>query len=343
MIKVNPYSYFPAPLYSYLFKTYSKFLLSGECLGFPRVIQLQTHSRCNGQCEICPYRVTSKTLRHGNMEWGLYKKISDELAAEGKPPMLMLALHNEPLLEKGIFDYTKYVKSKNPECYCIIPTNGQLLGTFSLSEIKYSDVNQLNLNFGAFSKETYDRIYPGLNYETVKENIMRLVADDSLRKKLQIMFVVNSENAHEANQALKYWRQQGVRIKLVNLNNRAGSLDTYQKMKNAPFAGGLLLNNWKKITSNVRHITGCELPFYQMNILYNGDVIICSCDWKCATIIGNVYNNSLREIWNSDRINGIRRLILRRRYSQIPSCKDCSMVEMHSNHVKSTINLRENL
>lgn len=329
MIRINPYSNFPLPLYAYFIRTYLSFLASEKCLSFPNVIQIQTQSRCNGQCSICPYRITSKVLDHGVMEWELFSKLTDELVSEKKSPMLMFALHNEPLLDKRIFEWVKYVKSKNPKCYCVIPTNGELLDIFTLTEIKQSGVNQLNINLGAHSKEIYERIHTGLDYERVTKNVNRLLADETMKHKLQIIFVLNRENAHEAPQALRYWKQHGVRTKVVQLTNRAGSLDTYEtfKLKNAHYAGTLLLRGWKNLMSNTRRSIGCELPFYQMNILFNGDVIICTLDWKRAIVIGNVKTSSLRSIWNSDRINEIRRLILQKRYNQISSCKECSLVK----------------
>ena len=329
MIKINPYSNYPLPLYNYFIGTYAKFLLSGKCLSFPRVIQIQTQSRCNAQCSICPYRTTSKVLDHGVMEWELFSKISDELISEKKSPMFMFALHNEPLIDKRIFDWVKHVKSKNPECYCIVPTNGELLDTFTLGEIKQSGVSQLNINLGAHSKETYERIHTGLDYERVIKNVNRLIDDETLKPKLQIMFVLNKEKAHEVQQALSYWKQQGVRTKVIRLTNRAGALDTYERfnLKNDHYAGTSLLRGWKNLMSNTRRSIGCELPFYQMDILFNGDVIICSLDWKRSIVIGNVKTSSLRLIWNSERINEIRKLIFRKRYTQINSCKECSLVK----------------
>lgn len=79
--------------------------------------------------------------------------------------------------------------------------------------------------------------------------------------------------------------------------------------------------------STARGIIGCELPFNQMNILFNGDAIICCHAWNRATVVGNVRTSSLREIWNSKEMNEIRRLILRKRYRHIDSCKECTIVE----------------
>jgi molybdenum cofactor biosynthesis enzyme MoaA len=282
MVKINPYSNIPWPLYFYFLRTYSNFFLSGRCLDFPRVIQLQTQSECNGRCEMCPYRITSKEFEHGLMEKSLLSKISDEITEKNKPPMLMFSLHNEPLLEKNIFQHVAYIKSNNPGCYCILPTNGQLLETFSLDEIKESGIDQLNINLGAFSKETYERIYTGFDYEKLRNNLSTLIADEVIKRKLQIVFALNQEKFEEAKMALQYWKTYGVRIKLIQLHNRAGSLENYEKLKlkKTSYPGVPILAIWKNFTSRTRQNLGCELPFYQMNVLFNGDVILCSCNWK---------------------------------------------------------------
>jgi radical SAM protein with 4Fe4S-binding SPASM domain len=268
------------------------------------------------------------------MEWELFSKITDELISEKKLPMFMLALHSEPLVDKRIFKWVKYLKSKNPKFYCIVPTNGELLDTFAPVEIAESGVDQLNINLSAYSKNTYERLHAGLDYERVIKNVNSFLVNETMKQKLQIMFVLCRENEREAQQTVKYWRQKGVRTKIINLNNRAGSLDSFDTLtlRHPHYTRPIPLRVWKYFMSNTRRLTGCELPFYQLNIGFNGDVIICSCDWKRATIIGNIKNNTLRSIWNSDRINDIRRLIIQKKYNQINSCKLCSQIMPISNN-----------
>jgi len=262
------------------------------------------------------------------MEWDLFKKITDELVSEAQSPMLMFALHSEPLLDKRIFDWVKHIKSINPKCYCIIPTNGELLDRFSLTEMIQSGLNQLNVSLNANSRETYEKINIGLDYDRVMKNVYYLLSDRFMRRKVELKFLLTRESAHEVQQAVDYWNQQGVRTKVVGITNRAGSLDTYERLrlKDAHYTGPLLLRVWKNLMSNTRGAIGCELPFYQMNILFNGDAIVCCHDWKRATVIGNVKTSSLRSIWNSERMNEIRRLILRKRYEKISTCRECSVV-----------------
>ena len=64
-----------------------------------------------------------------------------------------------------------------------------------------------------------------------------------------------------------------------------------------------------------------------MAILFNGDVIVCCQDWNRGTVVGNVCNSSVKEIWNSTKMNQIRRSILRKRYNEVKSCQACSLVK----------------
>jgi len=66
----------------------------------------------------------------------------------------------------------------------------------------------------------------------------------------------------------------------------------------------------------------CYYPFYHMMIDINGDVVPCCHDWGKKGIIGNLYNNSLMEIWNGKKVS-----LLRKKLSNfdrnIDPCKKC--------------------
>ncbi len=263
------------------------------------------------------------------MEWNLFEKIATELASETEASTLLLTLHNEPLLDKRLFDWVKHIKSISPDKSCTIVTNGELLDRFSTTEIVQSGLDRLTISLNAHSRETYESINTGLDYDRVMKNVYYLLSDRPMRRKVELKFLLTGESAHEVQQAVDYWNQQGVRTKVVGITNRAGSLDTYERLrlKDAHYTGPLLLRVWKNLMSNTRGAIGCELPFYQMNILFNGDAIVCCHDWNRATVIGNVKTSSLRSIWNSERMNEIRRLILRKRYEKISTCRECSVVK----------------
>ena len=328
-MKGSPYSDWPWLLYLYLIRAYSKFLTIGKCLSFPLVLQVQTQSFCNGRCSICPYYISSQILDNGTMEWELFEKIASELASEKQIPTFMFALHNEPLLDKRIFEWVKHIKARNSETRCIIVTNGELLDKFSLTEMLQSGLDQLIVSLNAHTRETYESINTGLDFDRVMRNVHYLLSDRDMKPKVELRFALTRENVHEVQPAVAYWKTQGIHTKVRGITNRAGSLDNYErlKLKDVHYTGALILRVWKRLMSTARGAIGCDIPFYQMNVLFNGDVIVCCHDWNRTTVVGNLKTSSLKEVWNSERLNKIRGLIVRKKYAQINSCRECSLVE----------------
>jgi radical SAM protein with 4Fe4S-binding SPASM domain len=317
-------------MYLYLIRAYPKFLATGKCLDFPWTLQIQTQSFCNGRCLMCPYPTVSQKLEQGQMDWELFKKIADEAATQPLLYTALFELHNEPLLDKRTFECIKYIKSINPNKRCSLVTNGELLDKFSLPEIIESNLDSLMVSLNAHSKEVYERINIGLDYDRVMNNINRLLSNETTRRKITLSFAVTEENAQEVPQATSYWRERGVKTRVIaEIANRGGTLDRYEKLqlkttyRGTPLAARL----WRRLMTAAGKVTGCHLPFYQMNVLFNGDAIICCHDWNRATVVGNAKTSSLREIWNSHKINKIRRLMLAKKYEQLDSCRDCSIVK----------------
>jgi radical SAM protein with 4Fe4S-binding SPASM domain len=327
MFKISPYAYGHLPLYLYLIGAYSKFLTVGKCLDFPLTLLVQTQSFCNGRCSICPYPTVSKRLAQGRMEWSLFQKIVDEAVSEPPLSAIVFELHNEPLLDERIFDWVKYIKSRGASKKVVLITNGELLYRFSLTDITQSNLDSLQISLNAYSKAMYESINTGLDYDRVMNNVSHILSDQSTRQKTRLSFVVTEQNEHEVFEATKYWKRQGVRTKVSGATNRAGSLDNYERVRpKTDYYHGLGLETvWRRLMTRARHVVGCHVPFYEMSILFNGDVLICSEDWNRTTVVGNVTTQSLREIWNSKKINEIRRLLLRKRFEQIDSCRECSM------------------
>ena len=59
-----------------------------------------------------------------------------------------------------------------------------------------------------------------------------------------------------------------------------------------------------------KKVVGCSEKRAEefLHISANGDVFLCCCDYKFETVFGNIYDNTIKEIWKSiDRKNMINK------------------------------------
>ena len=69
----------------------------------------------------------------------------------------------------------------------------------------------------------------------------------------------------------------------------------------------------------------CDRPMDQAVISSNGNVLICCRDWQEQNVLGNIYKNTLSEIWQGEKMKKIQELISSKQYGMIKCCSDCIM------------------
>ena len=99
----------------------------------------------------------------------------------------------------------------------------------------------------------------------------------------------------------------------LTISNRAGSVS----LKNEHFELKPLNEPLKK---------PCYYPFYKVLIDHNGDVLICSNDWKKKAVVGNVIKEekSLVEIWSNEKFISFRKKLMMSDRSHSP-CNLCDV------------------
>ena len=67
----------------------------------------------------------------------------------------------------------------------------------------------------------------------------------------------------------------------------------------------------------------CYLPFYKGYIDLTMDLRFCCNDWKYKESLGNLRENTLKELWMSDKMNRYRKELSKGNRCNIISCKEC--------------------
>ncbi|MGR3173235.1 MAG: radical SAM/SPASM domain-containing protein [Candidatus Scalindua sp.] len=70
----------------------------------------------------------------------------------------------------------------------------------------------------------------------------------------------------------------------------------------------------------------CSLPFEQLYLNYEGDVILCCSDVLWKVMLGNINNNTIKEIWYNQQFTETRKALLKGRRDKIEACKRCDFL-----------------
>ncbi|MFA4890697.1 MAG: radical SAM/SPASM domain-containing protein [Candidatus Paceibacterota bacterium] len=253
-------------------------------------IQFESSTACNAKCVFCPrYNMTRPK---GEMTDELFHKI----IKEGKEMGIKLFspfLNGEPFVFPKIYEWLDYMEKEG--VMVILYTNGEFLDADRL--IKYPNIRYVNCSFNGATKETYDKVMRGPNFDKTRENIKYLISKAPFRVKVSM--IVTEENAHEQKLFKEMW---GRHAKLGGYANWAGAMRSALEKKGKRRPCYHLLN----------HLT----------ILWDGRVNLCCMDYDGKVILGDLNKQSLKEVLKNIEP-------LRERHKKLdfdmPLCKDCNL------------------
>lgn len=285
-----------------------------EELEFPVHIDFETIFGCNIRCIMCTHaRKGFSSSRKRLMEFGLFKKIIDEginynLSAIG------LDQEGEPLLIDNLLEYISYAKNKGI-VDIMINTNALLLNKERTEELLHSGLTRIHFSLDAITEKTYNKIRIGSNFKRVVENILYFCKRKKrLKKELpitRISFVKLKHNEHEINSFIKFWTPYVDAIAIQEYNNPFPEFLEGEKL----YAKNRIKN------TNFR----CTQPWFRVVVLTDGTVLpCCLLGISLKMSMGNVYNDTVYNLWNSDSWRQLRKLHKEERYAEHKVCKICA-------------------
>ena len=131
-----------------------------------RKIDVEPVAACNLKCEFCQVPGWNRASETKPMDIGLYKKIVDQF-----PQLEHVKLQGmgEPFLNKKLTEMIRYATKRNIATR--VTTNGTLLNPELNAEILEAGLTSLVFSFDGATKQTYERVRAGADYERVIHNI----------------------------------------------------------------------------------------------------------------------------------------------------------------------------
>jgi len=293
---------------------------------FSGIINIEPTNLCNLKCPLCP---TARGLKRekGFMKFDLFKLIVDR--NKNLIKRIIMSFAGEPLLNPYIMKMAQYAEERGISV--VISTNATLLDKY-LDQILESKLNTLIVCLDGATKETYEQMRVGGNFQKVVDNIYRLCIEKYKRgldkPHIQLQFLVSKINEHEIKDIIKLGKKLGVdslRLKTLSLGDWGRLEDKI------PLAEKYLPKSKEfrryKFTENKKFLLEkppiCPL-LTRCAILWNGDVIVCCHDYDGLLVVGNIreYDYSLKKIWKDKRYRIIRKKIIR---YEPEICKNCGI------------------
>jgi len=276
---------------------------------FPLHVDIESTNACNLRCIMCPRNFMTEKI--GYMEWALFEKIIDE-GAEYQLPSIKLNYRGEPLLHPRLPEMVAYAKKKG-----IIEvqfnTNGLSLNEKKTGELLDAGLDRMIFSVDGATKETYERIRTGSNYERVVNNIKALVKtrnERGLKRPLvRVQMVKMKENEHEIEDFLKMWMPVANRVAI--------------SIEREPMG----------VRKEVEHFP-CPQIWQRLMVCWDGEVRMCCGDWEGEIVLGNANESTIYELWHSEKLNEIRQLHSQGRFNEIPVCARC---EVNTSRIDSGI------
>lgn len=306
-------------------------LLWGFLAGRERVPALpveyivETTAKCNLYCPMCPREIYKQPKE--DMTDEIFERLVRE--TEGAAEHMMLIGLGEPFMDRKIFDRIEYCERHG--IATLLSTNGTFLDEKTAARLLNSPLAHITLSFDGATKETFEHFRKGARFEKVRDNFVRFARMKQERgSKVQIVvqMVRMPGNAHEADAFRSFWSSvpgvDQVRVKEdeTNLVQHQTYIGSDQGIGSDRGAG----SDQGKGEQGKGKMRRCHYLWRgAMYVKHDGRVYPCCQSYGLdGAPVGDLREQSLCEIFNSDEMRRLRRLHAAGRGGEIGMCSRCS-------------------
>lgn len=294
-------------------------------LSAPLSIFLEFTNRCNFRCRFCPESLPDYRKQAGGislLSLDGFRKICSDIKDLGGIRVLRFYNMGEPLLHPEAPEMIRYAVDLKIAARTELTTNGSLLTPEKADGIIASGLDYIRLSiYGATSASHRALTGSPVKVERIAENVRYLrERRDSAGAPGPFIYakMVDPLNLDEVAYFRALYGEIADEVCIEPPHNwtNSESSDLLQITY-----GDELAN--KLSAEPKRNNEVCPSPFYVLALHADGEVSVCCVDWSKATSVGNVFRESLKEIWTGKKLRDFRNLHIERRRHEIPVCRSC--------------------
>lgn len=289
----------------------------------PIAISIEPTTACNLRCPECPSGLRSFTRPRGTLNPESFGKTIDELS----PTLsyLIFYFQGEPFLHKQIFELIR--KAADKKIYTATSTNAHFLDKENARKTVESGLHRCIISIDGTTQEVYEQYRIDGNLDKVLQGAKNLVEAkrelNSNTPQIIFQFLVVKPNEHQIEEVHRLAKEIGVdevRLKTAQIYEyEQGSpliptIEKYARYQKQ--ADG----SWKIKNKLINH---CWKLWHSCVITWDGIVVPCCFDKDAEYRMGNAFETSFNEVWNSDAYQTFRATVVRSR-AEIEMCKNCT-------------------
>src|SRR4249919_538408 len=292
--------------------------------GYPVSISFEPTTSCNLRCPECPSGLREFTRPTGMLKKDFFTETIDAIHQELL--YLIFYFQGEPYLNPDFLEMVKYAHDKG--IYTATSTNAHYLTDEKARQTIESGLDRLIISIDGTTQDVYKQYRIGGNLEKVLQGARNIVKwKKELKSKTPFVFfqfLVVKPNEHQIEDIKKLAKEIGVdqvRFKTAQVydyetdpNNLIPTIDKYSRYKknaDGTYSAKNKLSNhcWKMQHANV--------------ITWDGLVVPCCFDKDATHQLGNLKQQSFKEIWHNDNYKQFRSELKKSR-KNIDICANCS-------------------
>ena len=288
----------------------------------PVHVTIEPTNACDMKCPVCETGEGTIERRTGRITTENFKRVVDQIAFHTNT--VFFYFMGEPFLYDESYEMIAYARAKG--IYVDTCTNGHFVDAGRLVE---SGINEVSFQIGGITQQTHEVYRVRGDLRRSLDNLRAVLAERERRgadhPRVILGFIVMKHNEHEVDDFRAAARELGVDEARVidpcvrDMDQARQFLPRDQRYwfyDPAAFNRGVLR---PKLVPN----NACWWIWHSTLITWNGDVVPCCRDPHGRNVMGNVFREDLRSIWNGPKYRAFRRRILTEQ-GKIDICRLCS-------------------
>ncbi len=266
------------------------------------VFNIELTNRCPLKCVMCA-RTFDMTRSEGIMEFGLFRKIIDELSTSNPEwsAHAPVRLHGfgESLVHPQFDDMMRYAEQHNVDT--CLSMNPIVLTNAVATRLLDAAPSLLYMSLDGHDDASFERIR-GLPaaYEKSKANLLRYLerkVASGCRTQIVVSMINFGLNEESIAIMQQYWESvAGIdEVRIKSFGRWDGNAESVNRLAGITPASTI-----------APRVVTCRWPWRSVTVLWDGDVVPCCLDFDKRYVLGNVGSESLASIWNGAPMRALR-------------------------------------